>query len=132
MEEVKLDFEEMIAASDEIRAKKVKVKKPPTSVKPLKFDILDGDSDLKVAIVKKINEKNLVYSDLYSFCAKLKDGDIEAGNKMASNLINGLKNRHTFIDTTLSLLCNFLNIDIHFVDKKQDEEENGEETEIES
>lgn len=125
-EEKKIDFAAMIAASEGIRANLNKQKNPPKSMKPLKFEKLDGDSPLKQAIIDRINDANLTYSDLYNYCAKLKNGDVEAGNKLGSNLINGLRNRHTMIDTTLSLLCDFLQYDIYFCPRPKDEEGTGE------
>lgn len=126
MEEKKIDFAEMIKASAEIRAKLNTTKKPPTSVKPLKFEKLEGDSALKQAIIDRINSANLTYSDLYNYCARMKNGDVEAGNKMGSNLINGLRNRHTMIDTTLSLLCDFLDYDIYFIPRSKEKKEEAE------
>lgn len=38
-----------------------------------------------------------------------------------------LKNRHTMIDTTYSLLLDFLNLEIILVERPNDEEENKEE-----
>jgi hypothetical protein len=119
----KLNFEEMIKASNEIKNKLAKqAKKSSTSVKALKFEKLEGDSALKTAIIERINEKNLTYSDLYNYCAKLKGGDMEAGTKMGSNLINGLRSRHTMIDTTFSLLCDFLGYDIYLTPREEEEE----------
>ena len=121
MEKRNLDFQEMIRASADVRAMLKKTKKIPTSLKPLKFEVLEGDSPLKQTIIERINASNKTYSDLYKYCSDLKGGDVDAGTKAAANLINGLKNRHTFIDTTLTLLADFLDLDILFVDRKKAE-----------
>lgn len=119
---MEMNFEEMIKNSEEIRKNLNKEKKPPKSVKPLHFEPLDGDSDLKLAIVERINAANMTYSDLYAYCARMKSGDVEAGNKMASNLINGLRTRNTMIDKTFSILCDFLGYDILLCPRKKTEE----------
>ena len=62
-----------------------------------------------------------IYSDIYNYCTTLKGGDISEGQKLGYNIISGLKNRHTFIDTTLTLLADFLDLDILFVDRKKAE-----------
>lgn len=125
----KLDFAEMIKASADVRAKQLKTKKPPTSIKPLKFEILEGDSPLKQTIVERINAANKTYSDLYRYCAELKGGDIDAGTKAGSNLINGLKNRHSMIDSTFSLLCDFLGYDVYLAPRKKQETKEDDNTE---
>lgn len=130
MEKRNLDFQEMIRASADVRAMLKKTKKIPTSLKPLKFEVLEGDSPLKQTIIERINASNKTYSDLYKYCSDLKGGDVDAGTKAAANLINGLKNRHTMIDTTFSLICDFLGYDVYLAPRKKEEEnDSGEETE---
>ena len=102
-------------------------KKPSTSIKPLKFDPSPEDSPLKAEIIRQINMRNLTYSDIYNYCTTLKGGDIAEGQKLGYNIISGLKTRHTMIDTTFSMLCDFLNLDITLVERqpieKTDEED---------
>ena len=117
----------IIADVDRVRASKAKKdKKPSTSVKPLKFDPHPEDSPLKAAIVERINERDLVYSDLYDYCTEIKDGDIAEGQKFGYNIISGLRHRHTMIDTTFSMLCDFLVLDVILVERKEDEEDEDE------
>ena len=47
----------------------------------MKFDPHPEDSPLKAAIVERINERDLVYSDLYDYCTEIKDGDIYIPNR---------------------------------------------------
>jgi hypothetical protein len=120
----KFDFSTVIANVDKVKAAKAaKQKKPSTSVKPLKFDPHPEDSPLKAAIVERINAKNLTYSEIYNYCTDLKGGDVLEGQKLGYNIISGLKNRHTMIDTTFSMLCDFLGYDIMLVERKKEDEE---------
>jgi hypothetical protein len=122
-----LDFSNIIANVEKVRqAKAAKEKKPSTSVKPLKFEVSQEDSPLKAAIVERINARDLTYADIYKYCTNLKGGDIAEGQKLGYNTISGLKNRHTMIDTTFSMLCDFLEIDVMLVDRKKEENEGDE------
>ena len=47
----------------------------------------------------------------------LKDGDYDAGYRLGYNLITGLAKRHTMIDTTLTLIADFLGMDVVFKPK---------------
>lgn len=125
MEKKNMDFSSVIANIDKVKAMKAaKKKKPSTSIKPLKFERHPDDSPLKDELIKRINERNLTYSDIYAYCTKLKGGDISEGQTLGYNIITGLKNRHTMIDTTFSMLCDFLGLDIMLVDRKtQDDDE---------
>ena len=116
------DLSQIVANIEKVKElKKQKPRKPSVSVRPLKFDPDPEDSPLKAEIIRRINAKNLVYSDLYAYCTNLKGGDVVEGQKLGYNIISGLKNRHTFIDTTLTLLADFLKLDILFVDRAQDD-----------
>jgi hypothetical protein len=120
----RFDFSTVIANVDKVKAAKAaKEKKPSTSVKPLKFDPHQEDSPLKAAIVERINSRDLTYSDIYAYCTELKGGDIAEGQKLGYNIISGLKNRHTMIDTTFTMLCDFLQLDVMLVNRAQEDEE---------
>lgn len=115
-----INFEEMIACTATVRERMKKSKKPAKSLKSLSFDEdLDNDSDLKTAIIRKINGSHLTYSDLYAYCTKVKGGDISEGQKFACNIISGLKHRPTMIDTRVSLLCDFLSCDLLIRERKK-------------
>lgn len=117
-----MDFSTIIANVDKVKAAKAaKEKKPSTSIKPLKFTPHPDDSPLKAAIIERINDSDLSYSDIYAYCTELKGGDIAEGQKLGYNIISGLKNRHTMIDTTFSMLCDFLKLDIMLINRKEDE-----------
>lgn len=58
---------------------------------------------------------------------KLKIGDNSEGQKLGYNIISGLKNRHTMIDTTFSMLCDFLNLDILLCERNTVEEDEEDE-----
>lgn len=127
--EKKFDFQPIEADIEQVRKlKAAKKKKPNTSIKPLKFEVHPDDSPIKAEIIRRINEKNLTYSDMYAYCTeKLCDGDASAGETLGYNTIYGLRKRHTMVDTTLSMLTDFLNLDIMFVEKENttDEEDDN-------
>lgn len=123
-----IDFSNIISNIDKVKQMKApKEKKPSTSLRPLKFDISPDDSPLKQDIIRRINEKDLTYADIYAYCTKVKGGDIAEGQKFGYNIISGLKHRHTMIDTTLSLLIDFLNLDIVLIEREKDTEDEKEE-----
>ena len=125
------DLSSIVANIDQVKKLKAsKQKQPSKSIRPLKFDPHPEDSPLKAEIVRRINEKNLTYSDIYQYCTNIKNGDISEGQKLGYNIISGLKNRHSMIDTTFSMLCDFLGLDVMLVDRKK-VEENEEESEEE-
>lgn len=80
------------------KLKAAKKKKPSTSIRPLKFEPSPEDSPLKAEIIRRINARNLTYSDIYRYCTDLNDGDIAEGQRLGYNIITGLKNRHSMID----------------------------------
>ena len=122
------DFSAVVSNIDKVKAMKAaKTKKPSTSIKPLKFDISPDDSPLKSEIVRRINERNLTYSDLYNYCANVKGGDNSEGQTLGYNIIWGLRNRHTMMDTTFSMLCDFLGLDILLVSREEESDEDYEE-----
>jgi len=124
----KLDFSSVVANIDKVKEMKAKKqKKPSTSIKPLKFEESPEDTPLKAELVRRINAKNLTYSDIYDYCTKLKDGDISEGQTLGYNIITGLRKRHSMIDSTVTLLADFLGLDILFVERRTDDEDNDEE-----
>jgi hypothetical protein len=126
--EKKFDFSAVIANVDRVKAAKAaKEKKPSTSVKPLKFDAHAEDSPLKATVIEIINSRDLSYSDIYKYCTDLKGGDIAEGQKLGYNIISGLKNRHTMIDTTFSMLCDFLELEVMLTARKKDTGDNKDE-----
>ena len=122
------DLSSVVANIDKVKQMKAaKPKKANTSIRPLQFDQDPDDSPLKDEIIRRINERNLTYSDIYEYCTKLKGGDTSEGQKLGYNVISGLRKRHTMIDTTFSMLCDFLHLDIMLVERKRDDsEEEGE------
>ena len=120
----KLDLSSIVANIDKVKEMKAaKQKKPSTSVIPLKFETNPADSPLKAEIIRRINEKNLTYSDIYAYCTKLKNGDISEGQKFGYNTISGLRKRPSMMDTTFSMLCDFLDLDIMLVSRNKEESE---------
>jgi hypothetical protein len=116
----------LVADADKIKAlKQKKQKKASVSLRPLQFEPSDEDTPLKAEIIRRINKKNLVYSDLYAYCTKIKNGDVSEGQKLGYNIISGLKNRHSMIDSTVSLLADFLELDIYFVDRNSSDDDEG-------
>jgi hypothetical protein len=115
------DFSKIIADVDKVKlAKAAKKKKPSTSVKPLKFEAQTEDSPLKTTVIDIINDRDLTYADIYQYCTDLKDGDISEGQKLGYNIISGLRSRHTMLDTTFSMLCDFLNLEVMLVSRSRD------------
>lgn len=127
MDKNNFDLSSIVANIEQVKKLKAsKPKQPSKSIRPLKFDPHPEDSPLKAEIVRRINEKNLTYSDIYEYCTNVKNGDISEGQKLGYNIISGLKNRHSMIDTTFSMLCDFLNLDVMLVNRKKNEEEEEE------
>lgn len=123
----KSNFASVIADVDKVKAlKQKKPKKASVSLRPLQFDESDEDTPLKAEIIRRINEKKLVYSDLYNYCTKIKNGDVAEGQKLGYNIISGLRTRHSMIDSTVSLLADFLELDIYFVDRHPAEDADDE------
>lgn len=119
-----MDFTTIVANVDKVkRARAQKAKTPNKSVKPLKFDPHPDDSPLKAAIIERINAKELVYSDLYNYCTEFVGGDEEAGQKLGVNVMSGLRNRHSMLDTTFSMLCDFLDLNVLLVPRQKEEDE---------
>lgn len=86
-------------------------------MKPLKFEESPEDSPLKTELIKRINAKNLSYADIYNYCTNIKGGDIVEGQRLGYNLISGLKNRHSMIDSTFALWADFIGLDIILVER---------------
>ena len=123
---LKFDTSSVIAHIDKV--KKMRAAKPRrknSSPKPLQFERNPDDSPLKDEIIRRINEKGWTYAELYDYCTKLKGGDERAGATAGSNIIIGLRKRHTMIDTTFSILCDFLGLDIVLVERQKDTEEDS-------
>jgi hypothetical protein len=126
------DFSNALNNADKVKAMKAsKEKKPSTSIKPLVFEHHPEDSPLKEELINRINARNLTYADIYAYCTDLKGGDIAEGAKLGYNLISGLRKRHTMIDTTFSLLCDFLDLDIRLIERDKSEESDEENEEDE-
>jgi hypothetical protein len=120
----KMDFSTVIANVEKVKAAKAaREKKPSTSVKPLQFTPHQDDSPLKAAIIERINARKMTYSDIYAYCTSLKKGDIAEGQKLGYNIISGLKNRHSMIDTTFTMLCDFLELDVMLIERKKEKED---------
>ena len=123
-----IDFTTIVANIDKVKQMKApKEKKPSTSLRPLKFDIHPDDSPLKQDLIRRINERDLTYADIYAYCTNVKGGDIAEGQKFGYNIISGLENRHSMIDRTYSLLIDFLGLEIVLVEREKDSEEEKEE-----
>lgn len=130
MAKQKFNLNPIVADIEKVKALKAKtVKKPSTSVKPLKFDPNPNDSPLKEEIVRQINARNLTYSDIYEYCTKIKNGDIAEGQRLGYNLITGLKKRNTMLDTTFSMLCDFLQLDVVLVRRDFDSDSDDDDDE---
>lgn len=99
--------------------KKEKPKKKSKSFRPLHFDIKDTDTPIKRAIVEQINRRDLTYDDLKNYYASF-SGDEEDTNHGAYNLIETLRNRPGMMDKTISIILDFLEMDILFVSRNSD------------
>lgn len=115
------NMDSIIHNIDKVKEMKAsKKKRPSTSIRPLKFKEDSADSPLKAEIIRRINEKNLTYADMYEYCTKVRGNDIAEGQNLGYNIIYGLKHRHTMIDTTFTMLCDFLNLDITLTERPKD------------
>lgn len=98
MEKRKFDMTPVVANIDKVKQMKAaKPKRASTSIRPLQFEQHPDDSPLKDELVRRINEKNWTYSEIYDYCTKLKGGDASEGQKLGYNIISGLRKRHTMI-----------------------------------
>lgn len=116
-----LDFSSIMGRKDDAEAaaedavKKVSEKKSK-SVRPLTFEHLEGDSAIKIEIVDKLNSKNFKYQDLLNYCVDI-EGDSVKGLGLGNNIINCLRTRNNISLTYLQILCGFLGLEIHLVEK---------------
>jgi len=99
--------------------KKEKPKKGSKSIKPLTITPTDEDTPIKTAIVNQINSRNLTYDDLKEYCFNLK-GNQEEGIRLCYNIISGLRYRPSMMDSTVSILMDFLNVDMLLVPRNED------------
>ena len=119
------DFDDIVKISvenaDNVKiVKRSKPKKGSKSIKQLKFDLKDDDSAIKAAIVQQINAKDLTYDDLKEYCYKL-TGNQDEGIRLCYNIISGLRYRTSMMDKTVSILMDFLNVDMLLVPRFDDE-----------
>ena len=135
MKENNYDFttiEENIPKIKQLKVLSKDKKKPSVSLRPLKFEESEENTILKAEIIRRINEKNLIYNDLYEYCINLLDGDVDAGRKYAGNIISGLNRGHSMIDSTFYLLCDFLGLEIILKEKNEIEAVDDDEFESEN
>ena len=99
--------------------KKEKPKKKSKSYRPLHFDIKEEDTPIKRAIVEQFNRANYTYDDLKAYYASLTGNDSDDDHG-AYNLIQTLRNRPGMMDKTISILLDFLGLDLLFVPRNSD------------
>lgn len=99
--------------------KKEKPKKKSKSYRPLHFEIKEEDTPIKRAIVEQFNRSNYTYDDLKAYYASL-TGNESDDDHGAYNLIQTLRNRPGMMDKTISILLDFLGLDLLFVPRNTD------------
>ena len=99
--------------------KKEKPKKKSKSYRPLHFEIKESDTPIKRAIVEQINSRDLTYDDLKAYFETFNQ-DETASNHGAYNVIETLRNRPGMMDKTISIILDFLEMDILFVSRQAD------------
>ena len=97
-------------------SKKDKPKKKFKSYKPLVFEVKDSDTPIKRAIIEQINSRNYTYDDLKDYYAKTFPEDGHG----AYNIIETLDKRKGLVDKTISIILDFLDMDILFVNRSAD------------
>lgn len=100
--------------------KKEKPKKKSKSYKPLKFEVRDDITPLKRAIIEQFNKRDYTYDALKEYYEQFIKDDPDADNHGAYNLIGCLKDRRGMSDKTISILLDFLEMDILFVSRNSD------------
>lgn len=78
----------------------------------IKFQSQTNDSYVKALLISVINSRDVSYDDLLKFSSDLHNGDEIRGRTVANNAIGSLKNSPSMRDTTLSMWCDFLDLDI--------------------
>ena len=112
----------------EFERKQPRSKKSKKSCKQLKFDEKPTNTPIKNAIIQQINARDLTYEDVKEYYAKLfgcceeHDDVKDQVNKAAFNLINTFKDKPSMRAETISLFCDFLDLDILFVARKEHDE----------
>lgn len=99
--------------------KKEKPKKKSKSFRPLQFEVKETDTPIKRAIVEQINRRDLTYDDIKNYFASFNTDEDET-NHGAYNLIETLRNRRGMADKTISIILDFLEMDILFVSRNSD------------
>lgn len=111
------------AAAVEDATKKV-TEKRSKSVRPLTFEHRPDDTPIKTEIVDKLNAKNYKYQDLLNYCCEIEE-DSTKGLGLGNNIINCLRSRNNLSLTYLQILCGFLGLEIHLVEKAKDVDAGG-------
>ena len=111
---------DILAKAAEVKKRNItQKKKTKKSTKKLQFEIHEEDSTLTKAIKTRINEGHYTQHDVDEFFKGLdeyKDNEKKAKDK-AYNSTYGLTNRHTMIDETFELWCEFLKLEIRLEER---------------
>lgn len=129
---ITLDLTDVVSNIGQIR--KIKQSRvssePKKSVKELTFEIQDSFSLLKTVLIEKINQKELLYQDLYDYCTSFReDKDPTKGRSDAGNMISSLRKGDTMKDDTFTKWCDFLGLEIILIDRDQIKHLGGEDNE---
>ena len=113
------DFSDIIEQSEKVREIVTPKEKPKRKKDFIEIEITDDDSPLKAAIVERINKRKITYAEVCDYCVRISDGDKKKGQTLGYNIINCLKNSNSMNDSKFTMWCDFLNLDVLLVDRKQ-------------
>ena len=116
-ENLNFDFSDLIENADTVR-EITTPKEKPKKKQFLEFEISEDDSPLKVAIIERINEKQITLADVCAYCVKACGGDKKKGQALGYNVVNCLRVSNSMNDSKFSMWCDLLNLDILLVDRK--------------
>ncbi len=85
----------------------------------IRIEPSEDSTPLKSAIVDYINKRNYTYADFKEFCAQCY-GDEKSGMHKAYNTMQGLMKRKSLTDKSLTLLIDFLQINVLLVPRTED------------
>lgn len=100
-------------------AKKEKPKRKTKSYRPLHFEIKEEDSPVKKAILRCFNRRDdLTYDSIKDYFSNIMADNPEGARYAAYNLIETLRDRPGMRDRTLSIVLDFLEMDMFFLPRR--------------
>lgn len=101
------------------KAKVEKKEKESGGERYLRIEPSEDSTPIKSAIVNYVNKRNYTYNDFKNFCTQY-FGDEKSGMHKAYNTMQGLMKRKSMTDKSLTLLMDFLQINVLLVPRTED------------